>query len=57
MREIIPGEIKKEEETLRVERDELRKNRYFGHLTLSKVTFSQRVILQLDVAVGTYGNI
>ena len=43
IREIALGEIKKEEEPLRIERDELRKTRYFLHLTLSKLIFPQRV--------------
>jgi mannitol/fructose-specific phosphotransferase system IIA component (Ntr-type) len=41
------GEIKKEVETIRTERDELTKTRYFGHLTLSKQISPQRVILNL----------
>ena len=41
------GEIKKEVETIRIERDELTKTRYFGHLTLSKQISPQRVVLNL----------
>jgi CPA2 family monovalent cation:H+ antiporter-2 len=41
------GEINKEVETIRTERDELTKTRYFGHLTLSKHISPQRVILNL----------
>jgi CPA2 family monovalent cation:H+ antiporter-2 len=41
------GEIKKEVETIRIERDELTKTRYFGHSTLSRQISPQRVILNL----------
>jgi len=41
------GEINKEVETIRTERDELTKTRYFGHLTLSKQISLQRVVLNL----------
>ena len=34
-------------ETIRIERDQLTKTRYFGHLTLSKQVSPQRVILNL----------
>jgi len=39
------SEIKKEVETIRVERDELTKTRYFGYLTFSKQISPHRVIL------------
>lgn len=41
------GEIKKEVETIRIERDELTKTRYFGHWTLSRQISPQRVVLNL----------
>ena len=41
------GEIKKEVETIRLERDELTKTRYFGHWTLSRQISPQRVVLNL----------
>jgi mannitol/fructose-specific phosphotransferase system IIA component (Ntr-type) len=40
-------EINNEVETIRIERDQLTKTRYFGHLTLSKQISPQRVILNL----------
>lgn len=41
------SEIKKEVETIRIERDELTKTRYFGPLTLSKQISPNRIILNL----------
>ena len=41
------GEIKKEVETIRIERDELTKTRYFGHSTLSRQISPKRIILNL----------
>jgi CPA2 family monovalent cation:H+ antiporter-2 len=41
------GEIKKEVETIRIERDELTKTRYFGHWPLSRQISPQRVVLNL----------
>jgi len=44
---ITTSEIKREVETIRVERDELTKTRYFGPLTLSKQIAPNRIILNL----------
>jgi len=44
---ITTSEIKREVETIQVERDELTKTRYFGPLTLSKQIAPNRIILNL----------